>query len=114
MTSVPAPLLEVDALDVHFATPEGDAHAVDGVSFGVDAGEVVALVGESGCGKSVTASALLGLVDPPGRVAGGRIRLAGQELLALSDREWATVRGRRIGRPVEDVAPKGERGDLEA
>ena len=97
MTTVPSPLLRVDDLRVRFATPEGEARAVDGVSFTVSAGEVVALVGESGCGKSVTAYALLGLVDPPGDVTGGRVFFEGRDLRALEEDSWPTVRGRRIG-----------------
>jgi len=90
-------LLEVSGLDVRFATPRGDLRAVQGLTFAVDAGETVAIVGESGCGKSVTAMSVLRLVpEPPGRVQGA-IRLNGRDLLTLSEREMRTLRGRDIG-----------------
>jgi peptide/nickel transport system ATP-binding protein len=90
-------LLEVEALRVHFATPDGVARAVDGVSFTVEAGETVALVGESGCGKSVTALSIPRLIaEPPGRVAGG-VRLRGRDLLALAPAEMRKLRGGDIG-----------------
>ncbi len=80
-----APLLEVDNLVVEFATDAGVVRAVDGVSFCIDAGETLGLVGESGCGKTVTGLALLGLVpSPPGRVVSGSIRLDGRELLGCA------------------------------
>ncbi len=91
-------LLEVSDLAVHFHTEQGVARAVDGVSFEVRRGETFCLVGESGCGKSVTALSIMGLVPcPPGRIVSGRIALEGQDLLALSPRQMRRVRGRRIG-----------------
>jgi peptide/nickel transport system ATP-binding protein len=90
------PLLEVENLQVHFRTPDGVNHAVDGISFTVDAGETVAIVGESGCGKSVTANAILRLVPtPPGRI-GGAIRFEGTDLLKLNARAMRSIRGNRI------------------
>jgi peptide/nickel transport system ATP-binding protein len=90
------PLLEVENLQAHFRTPDGINRAVDGVSFAVAAGETLAVVGESGCGKSVTAMSLLRLIpDPPGRVAGA-IRFEGRDLLALSDKEMRAIRGNEI------------------
>ena len=90
-------LLEVENLQAHFRTPDGVNRAVDGVSFRVDEGETVAIVGESGCGKSVTANAILRLVpQPPGRIAGS-IRFEGTELLALPEREMRQkIRGNAI------------------
>jgi peptide/nickel transport system ATP-binding protein len=89
-------LLEVDQLQTHFRTPDGVNRAVDGVSFHVDAGETLAIVGESGCGKSVTAMSILRLIpEPPGRLAGA-IRFNGRDLLKLSDREMRDIRGNEI------------------
>ena len=90
------PLLEVENLQTHFRTPDGVTRAVDGVSFTVEAGETVAIVGESGCGKSVTANSILRLVpEPPGKIAGA-IRFDGIDLLALDDRAMRNIRGNRI------------------
>jgi peptide/nickel transport system ATP-binding protein len=89
-------LLEVRDLTVHFATEGGLVEAVDRVSFTVRAGEILGVVGESGSGKSVTALALLRLVRPPGRIAGGQVRFDGVDLLALSEAEMRAVRGARI------------------
>ncbi len=75
------PLLEVRDLRTSFFLEGGEARAVDGVSFALDAGRVLGLVGESGCGKSVTALSLMRLVPPPGRIVGGEVRLAGRDLL---------------------------------
>ncbi len=97
VTDSTAPLLAIDDLCVEFATEAGPVRAVDGMSLSIGAGETVGLVGESGCGKSVTALALLGLVpSPPGRIARGSVRFAGRELVGLRDRELAAVRGRGI------------------
>ena len=90
------PLLRVRDLCTFFETEEGEVRAADGVSFDVGASELVALVGESGCGKSVTALSILRLIDPPGRIVSGSIRLRDKELLALPEREMRAVRGREI------------------
>jgi peptide/nickel transport system ATP-binding protein len=90
------PLLEVENLQTHFRTPDGVNRAVDGVSFHVNAGETVAIVGESGCGKSVTSMSILRLIpEPPGKIAGS-IRFQGKDLLKLSDREMRDIRGNEI------------------
>jgi peptide/nickel transport system ATP-binding protein len=91
-----APLLEVENLQTHFRTPDGVNRAVDGVSFHVNAGETVAIVGESGCGKSVTSMSILRLIpEPPGKIAGA-IRFQGRDLLKLSEREMRAIRGNEI------------------
>ncbi|MET0195205.1 MAG: ABC transporter ATP-binding protein [Hyphomicrobiaceae bacterium] len=90
------PLLEVENLQTHFRTPDGVNRAVDGVSFHVEEGETLAVVGESGCGKSVTANSILRLVpEPPGKIAGS-IRFRGTDLLKLSEREMRSIRGNDI------------------
>ncbi len=95
--SAPTDLLVVQSLHVTFATDHGTAHAVDGVSFAVRAGETVCVVGESGCGKSVTALSLLRLVPPPGRIeSGSAIRFDGQDILTLPERALRDIRGRRM------------------
>jgi peptide/nickel transport system ATP-binding protein len=89
-------LLEIENLQTHFRTPEGVNRAVDGVSFHVNEGETLAIVGESGCGKSVTANSILRLIpEPPGKVAGA-IRFQGRDLLRLSEREMRDIRGNQI------------------
>jgi oligopeptide/dipeptide ABC transporter ATP-binding protein len=95
-------LLEVDGLHVHFATERGIVHAVNGVTFQVDTGETLGLVGESGCGKSVTALALMGILPRNGRVVQGTARLAGRELLKLSEGELQRIRGDEIGIIFQD------------
>jgi oligopeptide/dipeptide ABC transporter ATP-binding protein len=91
------PVLEVDGLQTHFFAPDGVVRAVDGVSYAVRSGETLGVVGESGCGKSVTALSILRLVaSPPGRIVGGAIRLAGRNLLELSETEMEQVRGNDI------------------
>jgi peptide/nickel transport system ATP-binding protein len=96
------PLLVVENLTTCFATKAGLLKAVDDVSFTVDAGEIVGLVGESGSGKSVTGFSILGLVDPPGRIVSGSVRLRGKELVGLEHRELRSVRGRRISMVFQD------------
>src|SRR5690348_2032624 len=89
-------LLEVENLQTHFRTPEGINRAVDGVSFHVDEGETLAIVGESGCGKSVTSMSLMRLIaEPPGKIAGS-IRFQGKDLLQLFEREMRAIRGNDI------------------
>ena len=90
-------VLEVEDLKTHFFTPDGVVRAVDGVSYEVRRGETLGVVGESGCGKSVTALSILRLVaDPPGRIVGGSIRFEGRELLAASDADMEEIRGNDI------------------
>ncbi len=92
-----AKLLEVQNLQTHFFTSAGIVKAVDGITYDVDEGETVAVVGESGCGKSVSALSILRLIpDPPGRVVGGHIRFLDQDLATLSDEEMRNVRGNQI------------------
>ena len=91
------PLLRVTDLKTHFHTRDGIVRAVDGVSFDVRAGETLAIVGESGCGKSVTAMSILRLLPmPPARIAGGRIVFQGRNLLELPEEEMRAVRGNLI------------------
>jgi peptide/nickel transport system ATP-binding protein len=89
-------LLEVESLQTHFRTMDGINRAVDGVSFKLEAGETLAIVGESGCGKSVTAMSLMRLIPmPPGKIA-GRVSFEGRDLLAASEREMRQIRGNEI------------------
>ena len=91
------PILEVDGLTTRFATRRGDVHAVNGVSFTVGDGEIVGIVGESGCGKSVTIRSILGLVRSPGRVADGRVSFIGNEIQHLPQRHLRRLRGASMG-----------------
>jgi oligopeptide transport system ATP-binding protein len=96
-------LLDVKDLQVEFDTYGGVVKAVRDVSFAVDRGETLAIVGESGCGKSVSVQALMGLIPrPPGRITGGSVRFEGKELLGVSLREANQVRGKRIGMIFQD------------
>jgi peptide/nickel transport system ATP-binding protein len=90
------PLLAVEDLHVHFQTSRGTVRAVEGISYTVNRGEIVAVVGESGCGKSVSALTMMRLLAKTGRVMGGRILLEGRNLLELSDEEMRAVRGHEI------------------
>src|SRR5437764_9678995 len=91
------PLLEVENLKTHFFTRDGVVRAVDGVSFSIQPGETLALVGESGCGKSVTSLSIMRLIaSPPGRVVNGAVRFNGRDLLGLSEPEMRKVRGNEI------------------
>ena len=92
-----APVLQVDDLRTHFFTRDGVVRAVDGVSFKVAAGETIGIVGESGCGKSVTSLSIMRLIPPKsGRTVGGTIRFDGQDLLKLPEAEMRKIRGNRI------------------
>ena len=89
-------LLEIENLQTHFRTPDGINRAVDGLSLAIEAGQTLAIVGESGCGKSVTAMSVLRLIpEPPGKIA-GRIAFNGRDLLKLSDAEMRDIRGNEI------------------
>jgi peptide/nickel transport system ATP-binding protein len=96
------PLLSVRGLTVDFMTRRGPLRALDGVSFDIARGEVLGVVGESGAGKSVTGAAVIGLVDPPGRIVGGEILLAGERIDQLPARAMRRLRGRRIGMVFQD------------
>lgn len=98
----PAPVLCVRDLRTHFETRQATLKAVDGVSFDLYPGEILGLVGESGSGKSVTGCSLLGLVDPPGRVVSGSVRLQGQELVGLPPAQLRALRGRRLAMVFQD------------
>ena len=91
------PVLSVRDLRVEFVTRRGILKAIDGISFDIGKGEVLGVVGESGAGKSVTGSAVIGLIDPPGRIAGGEILLSGMRIDNLPPEEMRKVRGKRIG-----------------
>jgi peptide/nickel transport system ATP-binding protein len=97
-----APLLQVENLATHFFTRAGAVKAVDGVSFSLERGEVMGLVGESGSGKSITGFSLIGLVDPPGRIVSGSIRLEGRELVGLPVAELRKIRGKAISMVFQD------------
>ena len=95
-------LLAVEDLRTHFAKAGRVLKAVDGLSFTLAAGRVLGIVGESGSGKTVTALSILRLIDPPGRIAGGRVLYRGRDLLALSEAEMETIRGDRIAMVFQD------------
>jgi peptide/nickel transport system ATP-binding protein len=111
-----APILEIDRLQVSLFTRAGVLPAVDGLSLTVNAGETVAIVGESGCGKSLSALAVMRLLpEPPARIIGGAVRLAGRDLVPISEREMRRVRGKEISMIFQDpmtslnpVVPIGE------
>ncbi len=108
-------VLSVADLSVSFFTERGDLNVVRDVSFDIQPGETVALVGESGCGKSVTALAIMGLIEKPGQITGGSIRLRGQELVGLPESELQALRGGRIGmvfqEPMTSLNPVFTIGD---
>jgi oligopeptide/dipeptide ABC transporter ATP-binding protein len=97
-----SPILSVTDLRVSFATDEGVVHAVDGVSFDVNPGEVVAIVGESGCGKSVTAQTIIGLTRSPNATISGTATFGGRDLIGMPDDELRTVRGEHIAMVFQD------------
>jgi len=96
------PVLSVQNLRVEFTTRRGVLRAIDGISFDIAKGEVLGVVGESGAGKSVTGNAVIGLIDAPGRIAGGEIRLSGRRIDNLSAEEMRKIRGKRIGMIFQD------------
>jgi oligopeptide transport system ATP-binding protein len=98
----PEPLLAVDGLRVEFWTSRGTIHAVNGISFSIAAGETLGIVGESGCGKSVTSLALLGILPRAGRAVGGTALFEGRDLFQLSDRELRDIRGKDIAMIFQD------------
>ncbi len=110
------PVLEIENLQTHFFTPGGVVRAVDGVSYSVRAGETLGVVGESGCGKSVTALSVLRLVTaPPGRIVGGAIRFEGRDLLRVPENEMERIRGNDISmifqEPMTSLNPLYKVGD---
>lgn len=100
-------VLDVVDLRVHYETPRGDVVAVNSVSFQIYKGETVGLVGESGCGKTTTAMAILRLVQPPGRIVGGQIKLEGQDVAPLSESEFRELRWKKIA-----LVPQGAMNSL--
>ncbi|MBI2772338.1 MAG: ABC transporter ATP-binding protein [Burkholderiales bacterium] len=109
-------LLEVSGLQTHFSTDDGEFPAVDGVSFSVEPGRTLAIVGESGCGKSVTALSIMGLVpQPPGRIRGGSIRFEGRELVGAPARQMQDLRGNGMAmifqEPMSSLNPAFTIGD---
>ncbi|MFZ9635348.1 MAG: ABC transporter ATP-binding protein, partial [Alphaproteobacteria bacterium] len=101
-TTAQAPVLSVRDLRVAFEDWRGSLVAIDGVSFDIAAGEILGIVGESGAGKSLTGTAVIGLLDPPGRIVGGSIHLDGTRIDDLPRHEMRRVRGRRIGAVFQD------------
>jgi len=96
------PLLEIRNLNTVFYTEEGAVQAVNGVNLSINRGEVLGVVGESGCGKSITSLSVLGLVPPPGRIARGEIIFDGQDLTRLSERDLQKIRGKKIAYIPQD------------
>ena len=110
------PLLKVESLRTYFHTRDGTVRAVDGVSFDLAPGETLCVVGESGCGKSVTALSILGLIPaPPGRIEGGRILFQGEDLVAASEARLREIRGNQISmifqEPMTSLNPVMRIGD---
>ena len=95
-------ILEVESLKVEFPTRRGTLTALDGVSFAIAPGEVLGVVGESGAGKSITGLAVIGLLEPPGRIAAGEVRLEGRRIDNLPHEELRQIRGRKIGVIFQD------------
>jgi peptide/nickel transport system ATP-binding protein len=100
--AMPSPLLEVRQLRVEFPTRRGTLVALDDISFDIAPGEILGVVGESGAGKSLTGAAIIGLLDPPGRIASGEIRFDGRRIDALPYEEMRKIRGRSIGAIFQD------------
>ncbi len=112
---MPQELLRVDNLSTQFNTTEGVVHAVDGVSFSVAQGQTLGLVGESGCGKSVTALSVMGLIEYPGKIANGRILFEGHDLVGLDHEDMRKLRGKEIAmifqEPMTSLNPVYTVGD---
>jgi peptide/nickel transport system ATP-binding protein len=102
-----APVLQIKKLRVHYATPTGDVIAVNGTDLEVLEGETIGLVGESGCGKSTMAMAVMRLVQPPGRIVSGEIRILGKDVVSMSDSELRDVRWSKIA-----LVPQGAMNSL--
>ena len=110
------PLLEVENLKLHFFTRQGAAKAVDGISFNIEPNETFGLIGESGCGKTTTALAIIRLIKPPGRIVEGIIRFEDTNIVSVSDEEMRLLRGKKIAivrqeaqnalNPVMNIASK--------
>ncbi|MEO5693343.1 MAG: ATP-binding cassette domain-containing protein, partial [Usitatibacter sp.] len=101
-SSEPGPLLAVRNLRVEFNTRRGTLVAIDDVSFDIAPGEVLGVVGESGAGKSITGTAIIGLLERPGRIAGGEILLSGSRIDNLPPAQMRRIRGRQIGAIFQD------------
>jgi len=113
---LPKPILEVNNLQTHFITDNGEIPAVDNVSFTIHEGEILGLVGESGCGKSVTSLSIMGLIPkPPGKIVGGQIRFKGENLLDYSEKKMRSLRGNDIAmifqEPMTSLNPVYTIGD---
>jgi oligopeptide transport system ATP-binding protein len=113
-----ANLLEVHNLQTQFFTQDGVVHAVNGISYGLREGECLGIVGESGCGKSVSVLSMMRLIpDPPGKIAGGEVRFRGRDLLKLSEEEMRYVRGAEMAMVFQEpmtsqpLAPHRRRAD---
>jgi oligopeptide/dipeptide ABC transporter ATP-binding protein len=102
MIDAGSPVLAVENLKTHFFTRRGVVKAVAGVSFSLDKGRILGLVGESGAGKSITGFSILGLIDPPGRIVDGKIRFEGENLLEKSEAQMEKIRGDRISMVFQD------------
>ena len=115
MNALPSRLLEVSHLSTSFFSDQGEIRAVEDVSFSIQQGQTVALVGESGCGKSVTALSIMQLVDFPGKVVGGQVVFKGSDLLTLPDKDIRRIRGNHIGmvfqEPMTSLNPVFTIGD---
>ncbi len=96
------PLLTIRDLRVHFYTLRGTVYALEGVNLDVQKEETMGIVGETGCGKSITARAVLRLIDPPGKIVSGTVEFDGQELLNLHPKEMRRIRGKRISMIMQE------------
>ena len=111
----PLPVLEIRDLAVEFQTRRGPLRAVDGISYRIERGRCLGVVGESGCGKSVTALAIMGLIDPPGRIVGGSVVLRGRDLCAMDEEDLRHLRGAELAmifqEPMTSLNPVMTTGD---